>query len=379
MRPVAVPLAKRMFGSRRSFAFGKGTALACSEQGQTTTYTRRRKMRILHLVDSGGMGGIERHIELVCEAQRATGLDARVLLLDEHVKNPWPARLLARSLPHAFAGGIRGLRSALRMQDPALVHTHGYKAGIFGRLMCRALRLPVVSAYHAGEIGAFPVSLYQRLDHLTSRLAPRIAVSAPIAASLPKPVHLVENFAPVSASDLCAPLPNVIAFVGRLSIEKGPDLFCELARKAPSGRHNWVVYGDGPMRGELEAKYGDCVTFRGLVNDMDAEWEFIGLLVMTSRAEGLPYAALEALSHGVPMLAHAVGGLPDLLADAPEWLLAQGDLDQAIARLEDWEAGRREGGQHVRARARKLLEGKYSADCALPKLLAAYGQAGLSS
>lgn len=334
-------------------------------------------MRILHLVDSGGMGGIERHIELVCQAQRRMGLDARVLLLDEHAKNPWPPRLLARGLPYAFAGGARQLASSLRAHAPALVHTHGYKAGILGRLTGRALRIPVVSAYHAGETGAFPVSLYQRLDHLTSRLAPRIAVSAPIAARLPQPVHLVENFAPASASDSSAPLPNGIAFVGRLSVEKGPDLFCELALQAEPDKHNWVVYGDGPMRRELEARYGHRVSFRGLVTDMDCEWANIGLLVMTSRAEGLPYAALEALSYGVPVLAHDVGGLPDLLAGEPNWLLAQGDLQQANARIALWDSERRDHGRHMRMRAHKLIAGAYSEASAMPKLLAAYAQAGV--
>jgi glycosyltransferase involved in cell wall biosynthesis len=334
-------------------------------------------MRILHLVDSGGMGGIERHIEIVCDAQRAMGLDARVLLIDNHAKNSWPARLCARKVPYAFAGGARRLTMALRHQTPALVHTHGYKAGILGRIICRVLRIPVVSSFHAGEIGAFPVSLYQRLDLLTSRLAPKIAVSAQIAAHLPEPVHLVENFAPAPVGDFAAPLPGVIAFVGRLSIEKGPDLFCELAAQAPCNTHQFVIYGDGPMRRELEEKYSHCVSFRGLVTDMDSQWSGIGLLVMTSRAEGLPYAALEALSHGVPLLAHGVGGLPDLLAEEPEWLLAQGDLAQAQARIEQWDCSRREGSQALRARACKLIGGAYCADAALPKLFAAYAQAGV--
>ena len=290
-------------------------------------------MQIIHLVDSGGMGGIERHIEIVCAAQRAIGLDARVLLIDDHAENTWPAGLSARDLPHAFAGGAGRLAHALRNRNPGLVHTHGYKAGVLGRIICCVLRIPVVSAFHAGEIGAFPVSLYQRIDILTSRLAPKIAVSAQIAARLPKPVYLVENFAPAPVGDLAAPLPGVIAFVGRLSIEKGPDLFCELAAQAPRDEHQWVMYGDGPMRHELENKYYNYVTFRGLVTDMDSQWADIGLLVMTSRAEGLPYAALEALSHGVPLLAHGVGGLPDLLAGEPEWILAQSDLMQAQAQI----------------------------------------------
>lgn len=333
-------------------------------------------MRILHLVDSGGMGGIERHIEVVCAAQRAMGLDARVLLINDHKNNPWPAGLLARNVPLWFEGGARHLTLALRQQGPALVHTHGYKAGILGRLYCRALRIPVVSSFHAGEIGAFPVSLYQRLDLWTSRLAPKIAVSAQIAARLPKPVHLVENFAPAPVGDLAAPLPGVIAFVGRLSIEKGPDLFCELAAQASRGRHQWVMYGDGPMRRELEEKYSHCVTFYGLVTDMESQWADIGLLVMTSRAEGLPYAALEALSHGVPLLAHGVGGLPDLLAGEPEWLLAQAGLTQEQAGIKQWDCARRDGPEGLRLRARNLIVGSYCAEAALPKLFAAYAQAG---
>jgi glycosyltransferase involved in cell wall biosynthesis len=336
-----------------------------------------RNMQILHLVDSGGMGGIERHIEVLCEAQRAQGLDARVLLIDAYEKNIWPTRLFARAIPYAHAGGARRLASALRSARPALVHTHGYKAGILGRLVCRVLRIPVVSAFHAGEIGAFPVSLYQRLDLLTSPLAPRIAVSAGIAAQLPKPAHLVQNFAPASTVDIAAPLPNVIAFVGRLSVEKGPDLFCMLAAAAQKEQHRWVIYGDGPMRQELDAKYGDCVTFCGMVSEMESEWPNIGLLVMTSRAEGLPYAALEALSHGVPLLAHAVGGLPDLLGGAPDWLLPQGDLDVAQARIAAWDCAKRDGSQALRQRALNLLAGDYCAQAALPRLFAAYADAGV--
>lgn len=334
-------------------------------------------MQIIHLVDSGGMGGIERHIEIVCAAQRAIGLDARVLLIDDHAENTWPARLSARDIPHAFAGGAGRLAHALRTRSPALVHTHGYKAGVLGRIICCVLRIPVVSAFHAGEIGAFPVSLYQRIDILTSRLAPKIAVSAQIAARLPNPVHMVENFAPAPVGALAALLPGVIAFVGRLSIEKGPDLFCELAAQAPRDQHQWVMYGDGPMRHALENKYSNYVTFRGLVTDMDSQWADIGLLVMTSRAEGLPYAALEALSHGVPLLAHGVGGLPDLLAGEPEWILAQSDLMQAQAQIKQWDCDRRDGSQGLRMRARNLLGGAYCAEAAMPKLFAAYAQAGV--
>ena len=147
-------------------------------------------MQIIHLVDSGGMGGIERHIEIVCAAQRAIGLDARVLLIDDHAENTWPAGLSARDLPHAFAGGAGRLAHALRNRNPALVHTHGYKAGVLGRIICCVSRIPVVSAFHAGEIGAFPVSLYQRIDILTSRHEAINAGRRKYTSPLPRPASV---------------------------------------------------------------------------------------------------------------------------------------------------------------------------------------------
>jgi glycosyltransferase involved in cell wall biosynthesis len=334
-------------------------------------------MQIIHLVDSGGMGGIERHIEVLCQAQRAQGLDAGVILIDAHEEKIWPERLSARDIPYAYAGGARRLAIVLRRYRPNLVHTHGYKGGILGRLICRVLRIPVVSSFHAGEIGAFPVSVYQRLDLVTSRLAPRIAVSGAIAAQLPEPVHRVQNFAPTIVVDVSSPLPNIIAFVGRLSIEKGPDFFCELAAAAQGEKHRWVMYGDGPMRQELESRFADCVTFRGMVREMEPEWSNIGLLVMTSRAEGLPYAALEALSNGTPLLAHAVGGLPDFLSTEPDWLLPPGDLAIAQARIAAWDRARHENSRALRERALNVLAEDYRAQAALPRLYAAYADAGV--
>jgi glycosyltransferase involved in cell wall biosynthesis len=337
---------------------------------------RFRDLRIMHFIDSGGFGGIERHVETLCRAQRAAGHDACVLIYADHGSS-WPDSLMRAGAPFAFAGGARGVLARLRAQHPDVVHTHGYKAGIVGRIICRLLSIPVVSTYHAGERAPFPVSLYQRIDEASAFLCPRIAVSKAIAARLPAPSTVINNFVLPAQIDFSGPSPARIAFVGRLSFEKGPDLFCDLAARSAQAGEEWVVYGDGPMRADLEAAHAERVVFQGLVADMDAQWTQVGLLIMTSRAEGLPYAALEALAHGVPVLACAVGGLPDLLSTHPEWLLSPNDTESWLAAVEHWRRARTVDPGALRAAALAILDGAYSPDVCLAQIFNVYGAAGV--
>ncbi|OYW35551.1 MAG: hypothetical protein B7Z45_06535, partial [Azorhizobium sp. 12-66-6] len=137
---------------------------------------------IWQLVDSRGIGGIERHVSVLTQALNAAGHPARVLLLADHGEHPFLAQLRAEQVPFAVLDGrFSTLLRRLRTERPRLLHTHGYKAGILGRLAARLAGVPCVSTFHAGERGRFPVSLYQAVDAATARLATRIAVSAPIA------------------------------------------------------------------------------------------------------------------------------------------------------------------------------------------------------
>ncbi len=175
-------------------------------RGARKRRNRRRKGQgvgdqVWQLVDSSTIGGIETHVGVLAAALRRAGWDAQVVLLADHGPNPWLAQLDARGVPHTvLAGGLGGLLAALRRGRPALLHTHGYKAGILGRLAARLSGTPCVSTFHAGERGPFPVSLYQTLDAWTSVLAPRIAVSAPIARNLPFGAEVIGNFVPVPAA-----------------------------------------------------------------------------------------------------------------------------------------------------------------------------------
>ncbi|MEP9376999.1 glycosyltransferase family 4 protein [Aquabacter sp. CN5-332] len=331
---------------------------------------------VWQLVDSGGVGGIETHVRVLAKALAEAGWPCRVLLLADHGANPWLGQLKAAGVPfEVLDGRFSTVLARLKRDRPALLHTHGYKAGILGRLAARLAGIPSVSTFHAGERGPFPVSLYQRLDEATSRLGARIAVSTPIAKALPAPVSVIGNFVPVPDTPPTAPASDVVGFVGRFSLEKGPDLFCILAERF-AGKIPFEMFGDGPMRAGLEAEHGKRVRFHGLVTDPGTIWPRIGLLLMPSRAEGLPMAAIEAMAAGVPVAASAVGALPDLIRTGENgWLFPPLDLDAATQAVAAWQAGgaaQRAGWSQ--AAWRTAREG-FGTQARLPQIIGVYEQA----
>ena len=286
------------------------------------------------LLDSRGLGGIETHVaELACGLAEA-GAAPRVLFLHDHGPHPLRQRLGIDGIACGVAGGFGGLLRRLRRDRPALLHTHGYKSNLLGRAAARLAGIPCVATYHAGDRPGGMLAVYDALDRWTCGAGGRIAVSAPILRRLPFGGVLVPNF--VAVPDAAPePGPDTVGFVGRLSHEKGPDVFAAIAERLGPAR--FVAYGDGPMRAALQDASGTRVGFAGAVTAMDAAWQTIGLLVVSSRAEGLPLAALEAMARGIPVAAFALGGLPDLVHhDVNGFLAEPGDTDALAGAVSRW-------------------------------------------
>jgi glycosyltransferase involved in cell wall biosynthesis len=142
---------------------------------------------------------------------------------------------------------------------------------------------------------------------------------------------------------------NVILSVGRLSREKGhADLLRAMqvlrkSRQAGPSLHLLIV-GDGPERGTLQSlcsnlKLQDCVTFTGHQSDVGPYYAAADVFVLPSHSEGSPNVLLEALAAELPMVATAVGGIPEVLSDDVNALLvpsqAPETLASAIGRLLD--------------------------------------------
>jgi len=331
---------------------------------------------IWHLIDSRTVGGAERHIALLVRALNARGVPAQAVLYKDYCTNPWLEQLRADGIPaRVLDGSFGGLLKAIRRSRPALLHLHGYKAGILGRIVAFLCRIPAVTTFHTGGRSSGRLAWYERLDEWTAVIGERIAVTATVQRRLPYSSTVVGSFSPLPPEPAPA-LARRAAFVGRLSPEKRPELFCRLAA-ASEADIEWHIYGDGPLYRELNHLYSNKVCFHGVVTDMSAVWPTLGLLVMPSRFEGLPLAALEALAAGVPILASRVGGLPQVVIDdVTGWLFERDDSASAIALIRKWLALTESEQSRMRSACRQHVQKYFSEGPQIDKLLAVYRRAG---
>jgi glycosyltransferase involved in cell wall biosynthesis len=153
---------------------------------------------------------------------------------------------------------------------------------------------------------------------------------------LEAPIQAVETMR--DAFGIEGPGP-VVGFVGRLSQEKGPDLFVEavshLARDHPTIRA--LIVGEGPMRADLERQaaslgVGEAIRFTGHVVRVSELYPTMDVLLISSRSEVFPNVLLEAVDACIPVAATRVGGIPGVAEDMQSVVLASSLTSDAIAR-----------------------------------------------
>jgi glycosyltransferase involved in cell wall biosynthesis len=262
--------------------------------------------------------------------------------------------LTERPRPTAALRGAARLRREIRAYD--LVHVHGDAAA----LVCLPLigRRPTVITLHgahllrrAGRVRGPVVRAGLRLAF--RRAAAVICVSESeqrtarglvgdtrslrlVLNGVPeqKPVGPEERRAARDALGL-GPEEVAVLFVGELAERKQPLQLAEAVRRAreASPRIVALLAGDGPLASALEALAGEGVRPLGRRDDVGALLAAADVFVLPSLWEGLPYAALEAMAAGVPVLASDGPGNPDAVGEAG-LLFPAGDTDAMRAALE---------------------------------------------
>ena len=231
---------------------------------------------------------------------------------------PWKLALL----PLLLAGFVRAARRAAR--DADLVHAHWLPAGAVGLLT----RKPVVVTLHGTD-----VELARRVPWLARLVLRRaravLAVSTALAAEAralgAERVRVVPNGVELPPESGEETDPPYVLFAGRLSPEKGVRELVAAADGLPL-----VVAGDGPLRAEVPGALG--MLPRGELEPLLAG---AAVVAVPSRREGFGLAAAEAMAHGKPVVASAVGGLLDLVVDGETGLLVPpGDVPALRAALE---------------------------------------------
>jgi glycosyltransferase involved in cell wall biosynthesis len=131
---------------------------------------------------------------------------------------------------------------------------------------------------------------------------------------------------------------KIVAMIGRLSAEKGPEIFIEMGYRLLQKYSNvrFLLVGDGPLLSTIQKKVAQLgiqrhVTLTGHRTDMDHVYGAIDILVIPSFSEGLPNVLLEAFANGKPIVSTRVGGIPEIISHGKNGFLVEpGRVDEIV-------------------------------------------------
>lgn len=310
-------------------------------------------LRVLQVAAPARTGGLESVLVQLAAGLRGQGHAvhvAVVLVPGSETGHPVVEALRDTGVAvHPLVLGVRdylGERRAVRQLGAAInadvVHTHGYRADAVDGGVARSAGRAHVMTLHGFVGGSRRGRFYEWLQIQAARRANAVvAVSQPIVDRLARHgiernVHLLRNAVAPNPQALSREaarealgLPvqgTLIGWVGRVSHEKGPDLFIRASAQLEKPA-SLVVLGDGPAMAEARSLHatlnGSPVLHApGLVPQASKYLAAFDLLALTSRTEGTPMILLEAMWAGVPIVATSVGGVPQLLSNADAMLCA---------------------------------------------------------
>jgi glycosyltransferase involved in cell wall biosynthesis len=342
---------------------------------------RRRPVspRICLIIGQLGLGGTAKQVVLLAEGLRRGGTAVTVVVLtgegsrepELHAAGVPVVHLGLRrtkgwqAIPYVLGATFR-LGRYLRRTRPDVVHAFLYHSYVMGALAARYARIPV---FIAGRRSLDDFKRGRPLVLAVERIAARVTdLLVANAQAVADGAHVTERvplgklaviysglpdsaFVPARPARLETTRP-VLMCVANLSRRKGhADLLTAASMLRERGMPCTVALaGEGPERDALRRQAAELdidVRLLGARTDVDALLARADVVVLPSLSEGLSNAVMEAMAAGRPVVATAVGGTPELLADGRGLLVPPGDpgalADALGAVLSDPEAARRLG------------------------------------
>jgi glycosyltransferase involved in cell wall biosynthesis len=364
----------------------------------------RKKVKILHLIDSGGLYGAEMMLLSLAAAQEKMGLQPVIgsirktgigeKPLDREARRRGLLVKVFEMRPGPNLRGVWGIVRYARKNHFDLFHSHGYKTNILFGLMPRFFhKLPIVTTLHGWTStgGWTKKHLNEILDAFSLRFVDKIVLvnrrmlEKPKVKRLPiDKICIIDNGIEIEYkknpenANLDKSVKNqlhefclngkIVASIGRLSREKGFDYLIEairILRQEQNENIRLLLIGDGCLRRQLKQQARDCgiekyFLITGYIKNARNLHGLFDCYVISSLTEGLPITLLEAMASGTPIVATAVGGIPNVVTDRKEALIVPPKDPQALARaiwnlLEDSQLSER-----IATRAAIRVQTRYS-------------------
>ncbi|AQT61414.1 glycosyltransferase [Cellvibrio sp. PSBB023] len=280
-------------------------------------------MKVIHIIDSGGLYGAEAMLLALVHEQKKIDLDIEVVSIGKVGEDEKPIETELQLIGcryYQFRMKPRpSIKQSIRLMNlcashgATIVHSHGYKSNIMMAMIPFFLRpFPVVSTLHGYTKHKFlsKMTIYQFVDKLALRFLDAIVLVSPVMSvgsfGIKKKMKVIFNGVPMISS---AETPNkkaddvfIIGTMGRLSKEKNfsflVSLMPRILHDIPNAK--LIIHGEGEMRAELEELVdvlGLCenVFLPGYTRDANQFFESIDVYVNSSTTEGMPITLLEAM------------------------------------------------------------------------------------
>ncbi|MEP0520105.1 MAG: glycosyltransferase [Hyphomicrobiales bacterium] len=335
--------------------------------------SKQSSLTIIHLVRAP-IGGIFRHLADLATAQAGQGHQVGIIcdsLTGGPFEDDYVERLRAilplgvtrlempRAVGLADIAAMRRVSKVLKTQNPDVLHCHGSKGGVYGRL-AKGLRqlnrkTAVFYAPHGGSLHYPPKSKEGRIYFTIERFLERWTSGLAHVSEYEQRTYVQKVGMPktkacvihngIGEQELTPIEPNADAkdflFIGMLRDLKGVDLFINamkiLNERSPTSA--WIV-GDGAEEDKVRyrqmvAKFGleDTVQFYPATPAREV-FSMAKSIVVPSRAESLPYIVLEAAGAKLPMICTNVGGISEIYGEQSDVLITP-NLDVITKAMQD--------------------------------------------
>jgi glycosyltransferase involved in cell wall biosynthesis len=347
----------------------------------TSNQTQRATLRILSIVEATGINAVAKNVlEFYRSAQELSAptidfpqVEACVATFakrvddaqspNEFVRAARELQLQVEIIPERRRFDLSvlpALRSVVKRQRPDLVVTHSVKSHFLVWRSHLWRDCPWVAFHHGYTTTDRKMRVYNRLDRWSLPMADRLvtvchAFARELASNAGVPIANISvqhnSIRPqpptsqVEAEALRSKLgigmdESIILALGRLSKEKAHvDLLAAFARLRETHRElkcKLVIVGHGPERGTLETSarskgINAAVIFTGQISDVQPFYAMADVFVLPSHSEGSPNVLLEAMAANLPIVATAVGGVPEIVESDESALLVPANDPQAMA------------------------------------------------
>jgi glycosyltransferase involved in cell wall biosynthesis len=364
------------------------------------------RIKIAHVLPSFHIGGQERVALDLARTHLSQGHDVMAFSIDGSAEGKLGEAFRAAGVrtrnvpkgPRVDPTLVVRLALALARERVDLVHTHNPMALTYGAPAGKLARAGVVHTKHGEnpERHGRRVILRRVLGAFADAfvaVSPMTAEAARASRDVPeRKLRVIPNgidvsrFGPDPAARAAVRrelgIPDdawVVGTVGRLAAEKNQVLLVRAAVGLLGERTRLLIVGDGPEasaigRASVDAGLAPWVHLAGAQADVPRFLAAFDLFALTSVSEGLPLVILEAMATGLPVVASAVGGIPDVVEEGVTGMLVpSGDAEALRGRLTVL-SGDRARAARLGASAREVARRRYSLDTMAESYMALYRQ-----